>query len=537
VLISLENASLELNHRRLLSGIRLEVKKGDVLCVVGANGSGKSTLLKLLAGQHWQTSGKRLYHFTIPPRASPIGAPITLVSPEMQERYQRLQHDRTALEVLATGFAQTDFLYTRLEPAQQQTLLGLAATLHLESLLEQAFFTLSKGQMRQVLLARAMLGQPQVLLLDEFFSGVDSTARLRLRQTVLHFLTQGGTLIHTTHRFEAPLAAHEQVLEMVGGAFAPQRAEKQETKTQIKQTTPPSPASTRGALRSSQGESHHAHHNTFSRNEASSLSGAGLRASAPRPTGAALRSRKSSQGELHPPLIQVQNANVYLGRLKDNATAPDGHQENEQKRILEDINFRLLEKQHWLVTGHNGAGKSTFAKLLRGDLSPAVGGTVQWFGLEHLPIWERHAQIALVSSDVQHIHRVDAPGFEVIASGYFGGVGWHHKLEPKQHRKVLELAAALKITHLLEQNALYTSQGELRKLLLARALVSSPKVILLDEAFDYLDAASRDLVWQVLLEQSATLVIIAHRQEDKPPFATQHLELQQGRIVNNHFGL
>jgi molybdate transport system ATP-binding protein len=491
VLIALENASLELNHRQLLSEIWLEIQKGDVLCVVGANGSGKSTLLKLLSGQHWHTSGKRLYHFTNPPRESPIGAPIALVSPEIQERYQRLQHERTALEVLSTGFAQTDFLHTPLEPAQQQTVLELARTLHLESLLKQAFFTLSKGQMRQVLLARAMLSQPHVLLLDEFFSGVDTAARNRLRQIVQHFLAQGGTLVYTTHRAEQAFAVHERVLELVGGV--------------LKTTSCNSPHA-KGATPWLMGL------------EANSIN-----------QGVATKWR----GELHhpKPQIEIHNASVYLWQLEDNATAPDGHQANAPQLILENIHFSLLERQHWLVTGHNGAGKSTFAKLLRGDLSPAFGGAVRWFGRKDLPIWERHAQIALVSSDVQHAHRVDATGFEIIASGYFGGVGWHGALEPQQHARVFELADKFGISRLLEGNALYVSQGELRKLLLARALVTAPKVIILDEAFDYLDADSRGMVWEVLLEQSATLVVIAHREEDKPPFAVQHLELQQGKIT------
>jgi ABC-type molybdenum transport system ATPase subunit/photorepair protein PhrA len=53
----------------------------------------------------------------------------------------------------------------------------------------------------------------------------------------------------------------------------------------------------------------------------------------------------------------------------------------------------------------------------------------------------------------------------------------------------------------------------------------------LDEAFDYLDASSRNLVWQVLLKQHATLLVIAHREEDKPPFAIQHLELKHGKMA------
>lgn len=483
MLIHLKNASLKLNQRLLLENISLELRTGDVLQIRGANGSGKSTFLKLLAGQHWQTSGSRTYHFTVP-RTTPIGASIALVSPEMQERYQRLEHDCTVLQVLQTGYAQTDFLYAPLEPKQQQHLLELATQLKLTALLEQPFNTLSKGQMRQVLLARALLFKPKLLLLDEFFSGLDARSRQRLRQIVLYYLEQGGTLVYTTHREEQSFGVGERLLTLEEGR------EKSEEKTVG------SNPQTVGARRAS-------------------------------PTLPRTQIVQSTPPEI---LIEIKHANVYLGQPKDDATAADGHGSSQYHLILKDINFCLKRGQHWLITGHNGAGKSTFAKLLRGDVAPAIGGLVHHFGSSRTPIWQRHAKIALVSSDLQAWHRVDATGFEIVASGFSGGIGWHGQLEPAQTARVEFLLLRFEITFLASRNALYASQGELRKLLLARALVTQPEVIILDEAFDYLDAGSRNLVWRVLEQSGATLLVIAHREEDKPPFATRCLEVKRGKV-------
>jgi molybdate transport system ATP-binding protein len=476
VLIALRKVGLELNQVVLLENINLEIVKGSVLHLLGDNGSGKSTLLKLLYGQLWHSSGTRTYYFTNPPRSSPIGAKeqMALVSPELQERYQRLNHDRSALEVLQTGFAQTDFLYSPLEPREQAMVLGFAARFGITGLLEQPFNKLSKGQMRQVLLTRALLLEPKILLLDEFFSGIDTTAKNRLRSIVSQYLESGGTLIYTTHRIEEAFVSHEQKFFLEDKTLRQKRAIKSLIKPNAKQIQ-----------------------------EAQSLE----------------------------VLIELINTNVYLNEPKDDATAPDGHALSSSKLVLENISFALFRHQHWFITGHNGAGKSTFARLLRGDVSPAFGGLVRWFGSAFIPIWQRQQQIALVSSDMQAWHRVDATGFEIIASGFFGAIGWHHPLTPVQTARVEKLLLQLKIGALANRNALYLSQGELRKLLLARAFVTNPEVIILDEAFDYLDGSSRDLIWSVLEQLNATLIVIAHRAEDKPPFATKHLILEQGRVL------
>jgi molybdate transport system ATP-binding protein len=474
MLIRLKNAGLELNHQILLEKINLEIFQGDVLHLIGGNGSGKSTLLKLLSGDHWHSSGTRTYYFTNPPRSSPIGAKqqIALVSPELQERYQRLNHDRSALEVLQTGFTQTDFLYTPLEKAQAQKVLSIAKQLQISALLEQSFNQLSKGQMRQVLLVRAFLLEPKLLLLDEFFSGIEENSKERLQNIVGVFIEQGGTLVYTTHRQEKPFAVHEKTMLLENKTIHVYKPKNIIQTVPIKET------------------------------------------------------RVKDQTEI---LVQIKNANVYLGEPKDDATAPDGHALSSKKPILENINFTLHRNQHWLITGHNGAGKSTFARLLRGDISPAHGSQITWFGSSQTPIWERQTRIALVSSDQQAWHRVDARGFEIVASGFTGGIGWHRPLEPFETSRAETLLNQLGITHLANKNALHTSQGELRKLLLARAFVTNPEIIILDEAFDYLDPPSRNLIWTVLMQQNATLLIIAHRFEDNPPFPTQHLELEKGR--------
>ncbi len=482
MLISLKNVAVSLNHRVLLEDIHLKVSAGDVIRIFGANGAGKSTLLKVLFGDVWQTSGQRWYFLTDPPRDSPIGSreQMALISPEIQERFQRLAFDRTALEMLQTGFAQSDYLYTPLTEVQQQQVLQMAADCQLFGLLEQIFAKLSKGQMRQVLLARALLRQPKVLLLDEFFSGIDANAQQRLQQMVVAYLETGGTLCYTTHRNEATLGFSEQQVWLEQGKIV---------QSQPHQVNPPK------AQKS------------------------------------AKKAKINARANLAQILVEMQNANVYLGEPRDDATALFGDASSGSRLILSDINLQLLQGQHYLLLGHNGAGKSTLARVIRGDVLPAVGGIVRWFGSSTMPIWERQARIALISSDQQAWHRVDATGFEIVASGLTGGIGWHRQLTTSQKTQVKTLLAMFEMSAFEHRNALHCSQGELRKLLIARALITNPELIILDEAFDYLDIASRQMVWQALENTAASLLIIAHRAEDTAPFPTHVMRLEAGQIV------
>lgn len=477
-LIALEQVSLNLNHRSILERIDLTLERGDVLRVIGANGAGKSTLLKILRGDLWPTSGARLYFFTDPPRESPIGARerIALVTPELQDRLRRLEYDRTALELVQTGFAQTDYLYAPLNKAQLEHSRTVMRDLKLKRLQDQPVNQLSQGQLRQALLARAIVGKPDLLLLDEFFAGIDPDTRTRLRELVDSLARNGLTVVYTAHREAETLLTTTRNVTLEGGRIV-QHA---------------------GARCSTVGARH------------------------------ATPLRLGSD-----PLIEVKSANVFLGDPRDDATAADGHALTTKNHVLHDIDFTLTQSVHTALLGANGAGKTTLSKLLRGEVSPALGGTVRWFGSRQTPLWERQQRIGLVSSDMDARHRVEATGFTVVASGYANGVGWHAPLEEAQVKRVHDLLEGLDIQPLETRDVRFVSQGELRKLLIARSLVTMPDVLILDEAFDYLDATSRLALFDTLedLLAQTTFVAISHRRDEVPDWVRYFVKLEAGRVT------
>lgn len=490
-LIELVGASVELNKRVILDSVNFTLEPREVVRVAGANGAGKSTLLKLLRGDLWHTSGERLYHFTDPPRASPIGARerISIVTPELQDRFQRQDPSRTGLQIVHTGFGGQEYVFGWLTLEQLERADAVMRDLHLEHLRDHIVHEMSSGQARRILLARALVGEPVILLLDEFFAGVDPDARTHLQNVVNSLIRAGLTIVYTTHREAETLETTTRTVTLEGGRV--------------------------------------------------------VEAAAVAPPRARRTSSLRVESDLEP-LIEVRHANVFLGDPQDDLTAADGHAAGSRRHVLHDLNFTLRRGEHTALVGANGAGKTTLARVLRGEVTPALGGEMCWFGRPLIPLWERFERIGLISSTTDAHHRVDADGFTVVASGYAGGVGWYRALEGFERTRVHMLMETLGIQDLKTRNALTLSQGELRKLLVARALVTQPDVLILDEAFDYLDATSRDTLFDELellaahtalvdslemLGTGTTFLVISHRPDEVPAFVTRGVKLEAGRIT------
>ena len=160
--------------------------------------------------------------------------------------------------------------------------------------------------------------------------------------------------------------------------------------------------------------------------------------------------------------------------------------------------------QHWLVTGENGSGKSTLARLIAGELGAALGGTVERpylaaSGQRDL-LSTRRRTIGLIGAEVGIRQRRDWTGADILASAWDGTEGFAPDLTPAQADAVQHLAARLHLQDLLPRTADTLSQGQLRRLLLARAVLHAPKLLILDEGLDFLDTDHRQRFLALLPE-------------------------------------
>lgn len=478
-LIELCNVDVALDGAAILRGVTWALHAGEHWMIRGANGSGKSTFLRLLRGDVWPAPnrGERLYRFdgAIQSTAIEVRRHIALVSPELQERYLQQEWQMTGRDVIQTGFAQTDLLYVKLTREQAQHVEVFARQLGIQSLLNRDMQTLSTGELRKVLIARAVIGAPAVLLLDEVCDGVDAKFRRELLKMFEVIAKRDTQIVYTTHRPDEGLACitHELV-------FDRGRVIRQGT---LEGRAPRVPESTGKKQRDFRD---------------SSLQG-------PPRNGA--------------PLIQIENADVFLDRTK----------------VLQGIHWQLRRGEHWAVLGGNGAGKTTFLKLIASDLYPMFGARVSRFEFTAAStIWDLRQRIGCVSPLLQAHYRERLTGEQAVASGFFSSVGLMDKPSVAQLRKVRALFRQFQLEHLRERSMLAMSFGELRKILTLRALVHDPELIIFDEPFDGLDGESkRDFAAALerVAEQGTQLLIVTHHLDDLPACMTHGLVLRAGQIV------
>ena len=139
-----------------------------------------------------------------------------------------------------------------------------------------------------------------------------------------------------------------------------------------------------------------------------------------------------------------------------------------------------------------------------------------------------------VSPDLQAAYRADATGADVIGSGFFSSIGKTRRLRARQRERVVEVAQWLGIERLLSSNVSRVSYGETRKLLLARALVHEPELLVCDEPFDGLDAGSRRAMAAALERvagKGTSLLVVTHHAEDLPACTTHVAKLEGGRLI------
>jgi len=233
------------------------------------------------------------------------------------------------------------------------------------------------------------------------------------------------------------------------------------------------------------------------------------------------------------PLAALEGAGVTLGGA----------------RLVADIHFRLLAGQRWALLGENGAGKTTFLRLLRGEIAPDLphGGHARpprlydlpgAGGPQPTPLGLRQ-RLPLVSGDMQDAYAVQgwrATGLDVVLAGFHDTALVYGEPDPEERRKALATLAALGLDELAGRRMADLSTGQARKILLARALACAPDVLLLDECLEGLDAPGRREFLEVLDRAAAAapglaLLFSSHRLDELPACLDHGLILRGGRIV------
>ena len=206
--------------------------------------------------------------------------------------------------------------------------------------------------------------------------------------------------------------------------------------------------------------------------------------------------------------------------------------------ILNRISLTLKEGEHACILGPNGSGKSTIVKMISGDLSPLYRepAAIRLFGQERWELFSLRARLGIVSSDLQSAQAGDESALETILSGFFGGVGIPLRAEatPAMIAKAGEAARLLDVAALLGRRACELSSGEMRRVLVARALVHDPEMLLLDEPYGSLDIGARARFAACLRDLAArghSIILVTHELAEIAPEIDRVVLVKDGRIV------
>ena len=205
--------------------------------------------------------------------------------------------------------------------------------------------------------------------------------------------------------------------------------------------------------------------------------------------------------------------------------------------ILDDLHWRVGRGQHWAILGANGSGKTSLLSALTGYLMPTAGRIAVLGRRYGQADWrELRKHIGLVSSSIRQMMADSEPALQTVVSGKYAMIDFWGRPTAADRARGLRLLRQIQCEHLAERPWLFLSQGERQRVLIGRALMARPRLLILDEPCAGLDPAMREQFLQFLetlgrSPRAPTLVLVTHHVEEIMPVFSETLILKAGRVL------
>lgn len=475
-IIAIHSGTARMPEWRLAAPVDFELAEGENIAIVGPNGAGKSLFVDMLTGAHPLFGDEPVYDFS-PSKRQYVSDNIKHITFTdsygendstyyLQQRWN--QHDIDE-ETPRVG----DILYKATTAngldTDQAWVEHLYSLFEFRPLLDKYIILLSSGELRKMQVIKALLSKPRVLIIDNPFIGLDTETREQLKNLL-------GRL------------CGEQALQII--LVLPQTDGLPEFITHVVEVT--DKRVSRKMPRKNFNSDRMAAAEALTPEIDSMMGGLPYRSDPDFSTGEVVNMKK----------VRIQ----YGDRI-----------------ILNSLDWVVNSGERWAVTGRNGAGKSTLMSLICADNPQSYACDIALFGKRRgsgESIWEIKKHIGYVSPEMHRAYKKNIAAVNIVASGLKESVGLYVKPTAEETAICLWWLRLFGIEDKAEQSFMKLSSGEQRLVLLARAFVKDPALLILDEPFHGLDNLNRTRVKAIIdafcRRRNKTLIMISHFADEFP---------------------
>jgi molybdate transport system ATP-binding protein len=474
--ISIHNINISIGGSEILKEISFDINPGEQWGLIGESGSGKSMLAKAIAGKLFY-SGKIEVNESKNPTQS-----IKIELIDQQHRFKNKSNTENFYYQQRFNSANADETITVMQDLQNLSTNEVIFrkwinAFSLNEQLDKQLILLSNGENKRLQLTKAMLNEPDLLILDNPFIGLDTSGRLDLSNALNSISAEGIKIILIAQEKDLPSCITDVAVLKEGKLYECRKPIRGQSLLDLSFTD----------------------ENKFNNNIL------------PAPI------LNTSFNEV----IRMVDVNISYG----------------DKKILKNINWTVNKGERWAISGPNGSGKSTLLSLINADNPQAYANEIYLFERKRgsgESIWDIKKNIGFVSPELHLFFERGITCFQTIASGLFDTIGLFRKTTPQQDELVEKWMNVLEIESLSQKPLQNLPMGKQRLVLLARAMVKNPALLVLDEPCQGLDSGQiekfKNIIDAVCANPQVTLLYVSHYESEWPRCINKSITLESGTI-------
>lgn len=487
-IINVKDGVVRMPEWRMEKPVNFVLNDGEQIAIVGPNGGGKTMLVNILTGSHPLLLHDPEYDFS-PSTSKSLADNIKYITFRdayggdndrayyLQQRWNQTEIDDntpTVREKLDAAYACAGEDDDERRAFREK----LYEMFNMRALLDKHIVLLSSGELRKLKLTETLFSQPRVLIMDNPFIGLDAVTREQLKRLFATIIRQERIqIILVLSKTDDIPGFITHVVEVKG-----MRVGDKMTREEFVASHP------------------NANTRVLEKEMADAIIGLPY---------------KNNDYNTHE-VAKLNHVSIQYGN----------------RVILKDLDWTVLNGERWALSGQNGAGKSTLLSLICADNPQSYACDITLFGMPRgtgESIWDIKKHIGYVSPEMHRAYQKDIPAIRIVASGLKDSVGLYVKPSEEEYATCRFWMKVFGLEGKENTTFLKLSSGEQRLVLLSRAFVKDPELLILDEPLHGLDNHNRALAKNVIdtfmQRKNKTLIMVTHYEEELPTCIDHKIKL------------